>query len=67
MTKVAPKKKATETTTPDDDARDVVELLAAANCLRAVAYRRNSETLHELASVATRFIKETFGGSNVEG
>jgi hypothetical protein len=44
----------------DADARDITELLLASNLLRAVAYRRGSETLHELASCAARFIGETF-------
>lgn len=43
-------------------ARDVDELLQAANLLRAVAGRRHSEALHELASCVQRYMVATFAG-----
>lgn len=66
MSKVAKKQRNEEPNepkkpTPEDDARDIVELLTIANLLRAQAFRRDSSALHELASVVSKLIVETWG------
>lgn len=67
MSKVADEKHEAEMSEADADARDICELLAAANNLRAVAYRRDSEPLHELSSFVTRWIRETFAPTGEDG
>lgn len=47
--------------TEETEARDVKELLDAANLITAVAYRRQSEALHELAAMVMHYTTSTFG------